>query len=55
MSIAKKSQMEIMGLVVIVVLVTVAMLVAVQFIVIREPSELKKAYTHSQLAINTKI
>jgi hypothetical protein len=51
--ISKKAQTEIMGLVIIVVLVSLAMLFVVQFVVLKEPSTLKKTYTHKQLAANT--
>lgn len=49
----KKSQMEIMGLVIIVILVSLAVLFVVQFIFLKESGTLKKTYTHTQLAANT--
>lgn len=50
---SNKTQMEIMGLAIIVILVAMAMLFVVQFIVLKEPTELKKTYTYSELAANT--
>jgi hypothetical protein len=49
----KKAQMEIMGLAIIVILVALAMLFVVQFIVLRQPSEIKKTFTHKEMAANT--
>ncbi len=49
----KKAQMEIMGLALIVILVTLAVLFAVQFILLREPSEARKEFIHKELASNT--
>jgi len=48
-----KAQMEIMGLALIVILVTLAVLFAVQFIILREPSEARKEFVHKELASNT--
>ena len=45
--------MEMMGLVVIIILATLAMLFVIQFVVLKEPTEIKKQYTHTQLAANT--
>jgi hypothetical protein len=50
---SKKSQMEIMGLMVIIILVALAMLFVIQFVVVREATDIKKTYTHSELATNT--
>lgn len=49
----RKSQMEMMGLVIIVILVTVALLFTIQFIFLKETSSAKKTYVHTQLAANT--
>lgn len=49
----KKSQTEMMGLVIVVILITLAMLFVVSFIVLRKPSTLKKQYTQSEIAANT--
>jgi len=48
----KKSQMEIMGLAIIVVLLTLGILFVVQFVVVKEPSDIKKTFTRSQMAAN---
>ena len=48
----KKSQMEIMGLAIIVVLLTLGILFVVQFVVLKEPSDIKKTFTKSQMAAN---
>ncbi|MBW2996272.1 hypothetical protein KY332_03155 [Candidatus Woesearchaeota archaeon] len=47
-----KSQMEIMGLAIIVILVALAMLFAIQFIILK-PAETKETLTQEQLAFNT--
>lgn len=48
----KKSQMEIMGLVVIVILITLGMFFVVKFMINKPPSEIKKSYTRTELAAN---
>lgn len=48
----KKSQMEIMGLLVIIILLAVAMLFTVNYMIHKKPSEAKKTFTESQLASN---
>jgi len=48
----KKSQMEIMGLAIIVVLLTLGVLFVVQFVVLKEPSDVKKTFTKTQMAAN---
>ena len=48
-----KSQMEIMGLAIIIILVALAMLFVVQFVVLRQPSDIRKTFTHKELASNT--
>ncbi len=47
----KRSQMEIMGLIVIVILVVVAMIFVIQFTVLREPETVKE-YSDSEIANN---
>lgn len=49
----KKSQMEVMGLVVIVILVSLVMLVVLVFMVKKPASTVTQDYYHSQLATNT--
>jgi len=48
----KKAQMEIMGLAIIVVLLSVGMLFAVSYMVRRPQSDIKKTYTYSETASN---
>ena len=48
----RKSQMEIMGLAIVVVLIVLGMLFAVRFFINREPAEFKSRFTHKQLAQN---
>lgn len=48
----KKSQMEIMGLAIIIILITLGVLFVVQFVVLREPSDIKKTFTETQMAAN---
>lgn len=52
LKINKKSQMEIMGLLVIILLLAIAMLFTVRYMIHREPSEAKKSFTESQMASN---
>lgn len=49
----KKSQTEIMGLAVIVVLLVLAMLFVVKIVFIDRPSEVRRIYTFDKLAANT--
>lgn len=49
----KKSQMEMMGLVVIVILISLVMLVVLTFMIRQPESDITKEYYESQLATNT--
>ncbi len=44
--------MEIMGLVIIVILITLGMFFVVRFSITKQPSELKKSYTQTETAAN---
>jgi len=47
--IGEKAQMEIMGLVLIVILIAIAMLFTLQFVILKQPTAIKKTYTRSTL------
>jgi hypothetical protein len=48
----KRGQMEIMGLVVVVILIIIGVLFAIRFVVLKEPTDIKQSYRRSQLASN---
>ena len=48
----KKGQMEIFGLVIIVLLITLGMFIVIRFVVFGEEDEILKGYTQTQLAAN---
>lgn len=47
-----KSQMEIMGLVIIMILLTLGLLLVVRFIILKPPSEVREIQVNSQMASN---
>ena len=47
-----KSQMEIMGLVIVVILVSIAMLFVIRFVILEQPSEYKSEYVNMEIASN---
>ncbi|NOZ80662.1 MAG: hypothetical protein GXP63_03220 [DPANN group archaeon] len=49
----KKAQMEMMGLVIIVILITMIFLFVVKFDISKEPATQRKDFIHSELAANT--
>ena len=49
----KKSQAEIVGLVIIVLLITIGFLFVVKFVIMKEEPDTKKSFVHSELASNT--
>jgi hypothetical protein len=48
----KKSQTEIMGLAIIIILIIVGATFVIRFIISKEPADYKKDFTHAELAIN---
>jgi hypothetical protein len=48
----KKSQMELMGLAIIVILISIAMLFVIRFVLNKEPSTTSQEYQESELAAN---
>ncbi|PIN78573.1 hypothetical protein COV14_02925 [Candidatus Woesearchaeota archaeon CG10_big_fil_rev_8_21_14_0_10_33_12] len=49
----KKSQAEIVGLVIIVLLITIGFLFVVKFVIMKEEPDTKKSFVYSELASNT--
>ena len=48
----KKSQMEIMGLAIVVILLLVGLVFAIRFIVLKNPANFRKSFTSSEMASN---
>lgn len=48
----KKSQLEVLGLAIIVILLTLAVLFVIRFIILKEPTEIRESYTKTEMASN---
>lgn len=48
----KKSQMELLGMAIVIVFISMGLLFIVRFSVLKEPEQTKKKYMHSELATN---
>jgi len=49
---SRKSQMEIMGLMIVVILLIVGVLFAVKFVVLKKPPEVRQTFSRTQMASN---
>lgn len=48
----KKGQLEILGLAIVVILITLGVLFVIRFIVLKEPTDLRQSYTRTEMASN---
>ncbi len=48
-----KSQMEIMGIVIIIILFSVGLLFAVQYVILKKPTDVKKSFLQAELSSNS--
>jgi hypothetical protein len=48
----KKSQFEILGLAIVIILITLGILFVIRFVVLKEPSKLRYDYTRTEMASN---
>lgn len=48
-----KSQMEIMGIVIIIILFSVGLLFAIQYVILKKPSDVKKSFLQAELSSNS--
>ncbi len=49
---SKKAQLEILGLAIIVILITLGILFVIKFVVLKEPTQLRKSYMRTEMASN---
>ena len=48
----KKGQVEIIGLTIVIILITLGMLFVIKFVVLKEPDNIRTSYTRTQMASN---
>ncbi|MBI2136594.1 hypothetical protein HYU06_05990 [Candidatus Woesearchaeota archaeon] len=52
-NILTKSQMEIMGIVIIIILFSVGLLFAIQYVILKKPTDVKKSFLQAELSSNS--